>query len=160
MNFSAWHATEVDIHALKHVVSAAVEHDAVSISFGGAWPQDRNQFAVIKSSHTMIIVDRTRAEDVTATTGINNIEEIEAMPPFPFPNLGDEADNVDEVYERVDSLFCDSSGFGGPGEPALTIDQLKRKLTELIDEHGEIFVGIESTGQFQLDLAVWKEKAG
>jgi len=90
---------------------------------------------------------------------LNNIEEIEAMPPFPFPNLGDEADNVDEVYERVDSLFCDSSGFGGPGERALTIDQLKRKLTELIDEHGEIFVGIESTGQFQLYLAVWKEKA-
>lgn len=87
------------------------------------------------------------------------VGQLDSMPPFPFPNFGDKADEMDEKYERVDSLFCDSSGWGSPGEPALTTDQLKRKLKELFEEHGSILLAIESQGEFQLHLGVWKEKA-
>ena len=83
-------------------------------------------------------------------------EQLDEMPPFPFPNIGDDSVEVDKLYERVDTLFCDSSGYGAPGEPALTIDQLMARLGELIDEHGAIRVAIEEEGQFQLYLGVWK----
>ena len=87
---------------------------------------------------------------------LNSKEQLDEMPPFPFPSIGDDAVEVDKRYERVDSLFCDSSGFGAANEPALTIDQLMAKLGELIDEHGEIYVAVEETGQFQIYLGVWK----
>ena len=86
------------------------------------------------------------------------VEQIDDMPPFPFPNLGDEADQMDEEYERVDSLFVDSSGFGSPSEPALTATQLEAKLRELFAAHGELLLAIESVGQFQLHVGVWKDK--
>lgn len=85
--------------------------------------------------------------------------QLDDMPPFPFPNFGDKADDMDEQYERVDSLFVDSSGFGSPSEPALTLDQFTEKLREIVREHGIVFLAIESTGQFQIYVGVWKEKA-
>jgi len=89
---------------------------------------------------------------------LNDEDQINGMPPFQFPNFGDEADRMDEEYERVDSLFCDSSGFGSPSEPALTNDQLKSKLRRLLLDHGELLLAIESVGQFQLYIGVWKNK--
>lgn len=80
------------------------------------------------------------------------------MPPFPFPDLGNEAERLDKEHERVDSLFCDSSGLGSPSEPALTASQLVSRLQELLEEHGEILVAIELVGEFQLNLGVWKRK--
>jgi len=85
-------------------------------------------------------------------------EEIHEMPPFPFPSVGDHSDQFDEKYERIDSLFVDSSGFGAPHEPALTANQLKMRLLTLLDEHGSILAAIESEGQFQVHLGVWKAK--
>jgi hypothetical protein len=52
----------------------------------------------------------------------------------------------------------DISGFGSPGEPALTLGQLRQRLTELVREHGAIRAALEEQGQFQGYLAVWKEK--
>ncbi|HIB00827.1 MAG TPA: hypothetical protein EYO31_02795 [Phycisphaerales bacterium] len=99
--------------------------------------------------------DRARELDVQPFM-LDDKAQLDEMPPFPFPNIGDDAVEVDKLYERVDTLFCDSSGFGAPGEPALTIDQLMAKLGDLIEEHGEIRVAIESEGQFQIYLGVWK----
>jgi len=73
-----------------------------------------------------------------------------------FPNLGDSADDVDEKHERIDTLFCDSSGFGGPGEPALTRGQLEGRVEDLLEEHGDLLFGVVETGQFQLHMGVWK----
>jgi hypothetical protein len=87
---------------------------------------------------------------------LNSRDQLDEMPPFPFPNIGDDTVEVDKLYERVDSLFCDSSGRGASNEPALTTDQLMAKLGDLIEEHGEIRVAIESEGQFQIYLGVWK----
>ena len=90
---------------------------------------------------------------------IESKAQLKDMPPFPFPELGDAVDDFDEEYERLDSLFCDHSGWGSPGEPALTPEQLRSKLFGLVDKHGVIYTAIESIGQFQLHLAVWKEKS-
>lgn len=85
---------------------------------------------------------------------LESVEEIDKFPPFPFPHLGYDCEKVKR--ERIDTLFCDSSGFGQPGEPALSVDQLKSKLKELVKEHGAIYAAIEEVGQFQLHLAIWK----
>lgn len=89
---------------------------------------------------------------------VTSEEEIDEMPPFPFPSVGTESNRFDEEYERVTSLFVDSSGFGSPHEPALNSDQLKTELKELLEEHSTLLLAIESEGQFQLHLGVWKEK--
>ena len=72
-----------------------------------------------------------------------------------IPNLGDACEDVDADHERVATLFCDTSGFGAPNEPALTQQQLFEKIDELIDEHGPVLMAIEEAGQFQAYVAVW-----
>ena len=83
--------------------------------------------------------------------------EVEGPGPFPFPSIGDyEPPN----WERVgDDLMCDSSGFGSPGELALTANQLKAKIKELIGEHEEETIGfaITEVGQFQVYVGVFKK---
>jgi hypothetical protein len=67
---------------------------------------------------------------------IVNPQKVDEWPPFPFPEVGDAADDYDESFTRIDTLFVDSSGWGSPGEPALTTEQFK-------------------DGQFQLYVGVW-----
>jgi hypothetical protein len=83
--------------------------------------------------------------------------QLDLMPPFPFPNLGDDAVELDKQHERVDSLFVDKSGFGAADEPALTMDQFTDRLRELLRENeGGILLAIEEEGQFQLHVGVWR----
>jgi hypothetical protein len=79
--------------------------------------------------------------------------EIDAYPPFPFPKVGDydtgaECDcgnhGLAEGWEAVRELFCDSSWVGQPGEPALTVEQLKAELRP------GFAYGITGQGQFQV----------
>ena len=70
--------------------------------------------------------------------------------PFPFPNLGSYRP---KGWKMVDDLFVDSSGWGSDDEPALTNEQVKRKLVEYL-EHGYGYAIIEE-GQFQLTLGVF-----
>lgn len=51
--------------------------------------------------------------------------EVNRMPPFPFPNIGDYRPTG---WELVDTLLCDKSRFGSPSEPALTVAQLLERL--------------------------------
>lgn len=89
---------------------------------------------------------------------LSTIEQLNDMPPFPFPNIGDASSDLSKDYEKVDSLFVDSSGFGQPGEPALTADQFKRRLEELYIKHGTLLIAIESVGEFQVHVGVWMEE--
>jgi len=73
-----------------------------------------------------------------------------------FPHIGNECEKFDKKHARIDTLFVDISGFGAPGEPALTINQLRRQLIEFVGEHGGIYAALEEQGQFQGHLAVWK----
>jgi hypothetical protein len=76
-----------------------------------------------------------------------------------IPFLGDACDDVDAKYTRIDTLFCDSSGFGRSDEPALTHEQLKARLKLLLEAHGPLLLAISEQGQFQVYLAVWKAGA-
>ena len=88
---------------------------------------------------------------------LTRADQIDSMPPFPFPNLGDDAVEVDKMYERVDSLFCDKSGMGAPDEPALTIEQLLDRLRKLLSENPKgLYLAIEEEGMFQLYIGVWR----
>ena len=71
-----------------------------------------------------------------------------------IPFLGDAC--ADVKAKRLETLFVDTSGWGSPGEPALTLDQLKARLRELGAVHGALLVALEESGQFQGYLAVWK----
>lgn len=84
--------------------------------------------------------------------------ELLSMPPFPFPNIGADEVEADKRWERIDTLFVDSTGHGADDEPALTIDQLVEKLRELIRANKDtgIRCAIIEEGQFQLYIGVWK----
>ena len=74
--------------------------------------------------------------------------DAETFPPFPFPNIGD---HRPEGWELVESLFCDSSGFGSSGEAALTVEQLKERL-----KPGFGYAIIEE-GQFQAYIGEFRK---
>jgi len=91
-------------------------------------------------------------------SSIQDVEDIFEHRSKGFPYVGDNCEKFDEKHERIETLFVDISGFGAPGEPALTLNQLQRRLTELVKEHGKIYAALEETGQFQGYLAIWKRK--
>ena len=70
---------------------------------------------------------------------------------FPFPVLGD---YIPPNYERVDSLFVDSSGLGKRTEPALTIDELCDYIELYLDENRSY--AIRDVGQFQVYVNVFR----
>lgn len=76
---------------------------------------------------------------------IEHQEQIDSMPPF--PDLGNYEPSG---WLRVNTLFCDSSGFGSSGEPALTPEQIRAEL-----KIGRGYAIVE-TGQFQLYLGEFK----
>jgi hypothetical protein len=81
-------------------------------------------------------------------------KEVENWPPFPFPLLGD---YDPPGWERTgDTWFCDKSGWGEPGEPALTWEQLKNQLQDYIAEHPGHGFGITEEGQFQLYVTAFR----
>ena len=53
-------------------------------------------------------------------------------------------------------LFVDSSGFGQPNEPALTIDQLISLMAKLLSNKPSLGFGIVSEGQFQITIGVFE----
>ena len=53
-------------------------------------------------------------------------------------------------------VFVDSSGFGQPGEPALTIQQLISLMAKLLSNKPTLGFGIVSTGQFQITIGVFE----
>lgn len=72
--------------------------------------------------------------------------------PFPFPFLGD---YVPEGWTLTERHFVDSSGFGQPGEPALTVDQ----FIDLIEERREgTGWGIVESGPFQVYIGEFHRK--
>ena len=70
------------------------------------------------------------------------------FPPFPFPNFGNYRP---KGWELVESYFVDSSGFGAPGEAALTAYQFKLRL-----KPGLGYAIIEA-GEFQVYVGEFKQ---
>lgn len=73
---------------------------------------------------------------------IKSKAQIENMPPFPFPYIGE--DYVPEGYKKTNEYFVDSSGFGADDELALSVRQFLDKI-----EIGKAYA-ITSAGQFQV----------
>jgi hypothetical protein len=68
-----------------------------------------------------------------------------------FPFIGD---YTPKGWEKVDEHFVDSSGFGGPTEPALTQQSFYRRLQA---GHG---YAITEAGQFQVYIGEFRKVAG
>ena len=85
-------------------------------------------------------------------------EDLDNIPPFPFPFLGDYCpDNWERVELEGPGVFCnayfvDSSGFGEPGEAALTISDFVDLL-----EPGYGYAVTEG-GQFQVRVGKYRQK--
>ena len=58
----------------------------------------------------------------------------------------------------TEELFVDTSGFGAPGEPALTMNQMLQQMLEETENHGTLWWGLTTVGQFQGYLRGWKHK--
>jgi len=73
---------------------------------------------------------------------IESQEELNSMPPFPFPCLGD---YIPSGWKAVDDpAFVDSTGMGADDEPAMSVAQFIRWL-----QIGSSYA-ITQVGQFQL----------
>lgn len=74
------------------------------------------------------------------------------------------AKNLEDVdltdFEEIETLFCDSSGLGSPGERALTRDQALREAARILEESSEpMYAGITGIGQFQVYVSVFRRAA-
>ena len=58
-------------------------------------------------------------------------------------------------YKLIDNLFVDNSGMGAPDEPAYTQSQFITKLTELLNQYGQLTATITSEGQFQVYVGLF-----
>lgn len=74
---------------------------------------------------------------------------------FSIPFLGT---YVPKGWKKVDSWFCDSSGFGREGEAALTIDQMKAKIIANLEDKATYGYAITEQGQFQCFITVYKKQ--
>src|SRR5438045_2761413 len=84
-------------------------------------------------------------------------ESVDRWPPFPIPNIGY---HKPDGWKRTDQeWFVDKSGFGRPGEPALTVEQLKRELRSYIARHPGHGFAITEEGEFQLYISAFRPKA-
>lgn len=69
-------------------------------------------------------------------------------------------DFASDDFVEVETLFCDSSGFGSEREPALTERQARQRVQEILDANAKnkLYVGLTGIGQFQVYVTIWKEK--
>lgn len=81
---------------------------------------------------------------------LKSVSSVDKWPPAPFPFIGT---YVPKGWKEVERVMCDSSGFGSPGEPALTLGQLQ----EYVRGRGVGFAyAIVNAGFFQVAVAVYE----
>lgn len=77
---------------------------------------------------------------------------------FPAPNLGS---YVPEGWEEVERHFVDKTGWGSPGEPALTIAEFIDVVNERVRDQDfpqDLGWAIVSEGQFQIFIGEFRRK--
>ena len=80
-------------------------------------------------------------------------EEIAGYPLFPFPDL--EKFESTEWKKTGKKWFVDSTGCGGIGERALTVDQFKTALHQYHKANPSHGFGITGQGQFQVYVSAF-----
>jgi len=63
---------------------------------------------------------------------------------------------VPRGYRLVETLFVDSSGFGAPGEPAMTFPAFLDRVRRDVREGNAYSYAIVESGQFQVYVGVYK----
>ena len=82
------------------------------------------------------------------------LDQIAAFPPFPFPHLGP---YVPAGWERAEETwFVDSSGWGKPGEPALSVEQFGDELRQYVNDNPDHGFAIVESGQFQCYVGAYR----
>jgi hypothetical protein len=85
-------------------------------------------------------------------------EDIRA--PFPFPFLGDYVPKGWKAFEdekgEYQDWFCDSSGFGSPNEPALTVANAVREFQKWFETHPTAGFAVVEAGQFQVYVRAYE----
>ena len=85
-----------------------------------------------------------------------NEDEIDRMPPIPFPILGG---HVPDGWTEVgDPIFVDSSGLGEDNEPALSVRRFLDTVRANMP-HGYGY-GVVEAGQFQVYVQAYAPPAG
>lgn len=74
---------------------------------------------------------------------------------FKVPRL--ESDDIGPEFEKIETLFCDSSGFGRDDERALSQRQATAKIRALISEYKNLYGAITNAGQFQVYVTVYQK---
>lgn len=75
---------------------------------------------------------------------------------IPLPNLGYyEPPGWTELPDL--RMFVDSSGWGAPGEPALTLEQFIGQAKAIVEEHPGMGFAIVEEGQFQVYVGVFRK---
>lgn len=75
-----------------------------------------------------------------------------------IPHCGSREVDLDLKYNRIETLFVDSSGWGAEDESALTMPRFLERVGELVSVHGHVMLGTIEIGQFQLYVGVWVER--
>lgn len=74
---------------------------------------------------------------------------------FPFPIITDLL--LDEDWEEVGKTwFVDSSGYGSPGEPALTGEAFEQELLKYVRLNPDHGFGLSGVGQFQVYVSAYR----
>ena len=80
-------------------------------------------------------------------------EEVDYWPPIPIPNLGT---FMPDDWERTHiEWLVDDTGHGFDSEPALSIEQFKRRLRAYVMENPGHGFGIVNEGEFQVIVAAF-----
>ena len=66
----------------------------------------------------------------------------------------------DKDFLVIETLFVDSSGFGREGEAALTVEQFKEKVHDILENYkGEnVYGAITGEGQFQVYITLYQDR--
>ena len=70
-----------------------------------------------------------------------------------IPNLGN---YCPKGYKMIDDVMVDSSGFGSPGEPALTMGEFLDRMRNDLKEKKNLGYAIVEEGQFQVVVGVFE----
>ena len=83
-----------------------------------------------------------------------NCEEVDRWQTFPLPNLGY---HVPDGWEKTDQeWFVDKSGWGASWEPALTVKEFQRQLSQYVADYPDHGYAISEEGEFQLYVSAYQ----
>ena len=171
LSMSSWcHSVELESGLIVKSGFGAVPTLSLPEEYDGCYTCDTVSCEVCSSAHdsdncigyssdpTWTIVNECEA----ICLGCRTAEQVMV----PLTNASDlfKAKNLEGVslddFEEIDTLFCDSSGFGSDGERALTKSQAIKEAESIIsDSNSPLYVGLTGIGQYQVYVTIFKKSA-